>query len=84
MLVANTASETWRILERGIPIDRVLIDLTSPHDGRIAIAEEIQARYPGIKIVISTDTPDAVGAFPVLQKPYAPLELWAALAETVT
>ncbi len=58
---AGDAAEFYSILESGIEVDMVLLDIRLPDESGIEIAKRLNAEYPDLKILIlSAETDDDV------------------------
>jgi CheY-like chemotaxis protein len=79
VLTAASAAEARRCLEQcALPIDWILIDLTSVGDGALAFAAEVRSSNTQIGILLTVDSPFE-SEFKLLQKPFVDRDLWSAL-----
>ena len=79
MLTAGSIDEARRSLAHcAIPIDWILIDLSTNGDNALAFAAEVRTGNKAIGILLTADEPFD-SEFRVLGKPYARRDLWTAL-----
>ncbi len=80
-LEALSAARALEILESGTPVDLVVTDHAMPGKTGIELAREIEAKWPGLPVLLATgyaDLPDGEATMlPRLNKPYRQEELAA-------
>jgi CheY-like chemotaxis protein len=86
VIVAASASEALALLAEH-PVDLVITDYAMPQMTGLQLAREIEARRPGLGVVLATgyaELPPGVGEdIPRLAKPYSQAELARLLADLV-
>jgi CheY-like chemotaxis protein len=84
--VAGDGVDALALLEKGVPVDLVVADVSMPRmDGR-QLVEELSKRYPHLPVVLISGvylggTPDLPG--PVLPKPFTPMALASRVREVL-
>ena len=86
-LRAASAAEALSMLSTGPRVDIVITDLVMPGQSGLALAEEIEIRWPEIRVVLATGYSEATlqmsqRKWPLLKKPFTLSEVSAVLSPT--